>query len=224
MPLVAPAPITALPAPPTTGDPANFDARADAFLGALPAFGQELNRAAAATHANASEATEQMRQDLRAAGDARAAAQASAALAAQHAASASQASHARSWAAGQAWQVNDVVWGVSQPGVLYRCIAAHTGQSTAPEADAAHWVSIGARIAIDPLAGAVRATFERDAQGRVVKVTGLVDGKPQVDTFERDANGRIHKVKSTFDGKTRIETYTRHAQTGQIQTMTAEVV
>ena len=224
MALVAPTPITALPAPPSTSDPANFDERADAFLGALPAFGQELNRAAQTTHANAAEATEQMRQELAAASTARQAAQDAAASAAQHAASASQASHARSWAAGQAWQVNDVVWGVSQPGVLYRCIAAHSGSSTAPEADAAHWVSIGARIALDPLAGPVRATFERDAHGRVLRVTSLVDGKPQVDTFERDANGRIHKVKTTFDGKTRIETYTRHAQTGQIQTMTAEVV
>ena len=183
-----------------------------------------VNAAAQNVYDNARHASEQMADDLRAASDARAAAQASAAQAAQHAASASQASRARSWAAGQAWQVNDVVWGVTQPGVLFRCIAAHSGQNTAPEADAAHWVSIGARIAIDPLAGAVRATFERDAQGRVVKVTGLVDGKPQVDTFERDANGRIHKVKTTFDGKTRTETYTRHAQTGQIQTMTAEVV
>ena len=224
MALTAPTPITALPAPPSTSDPANFDTRADAFLGALPAFGQELNRAAAVTHANASEATEQMRQDLQAASGAKQAAEAAAAQAAQHAASASQASRARSWAAGQAWQVNDVVWGVSQPGVLYRCIAAHAGSSTAPEADAAHWVSIGARIAIDPLAGPVRAQFQRDAQGRITQVVSLVDGKQQVDTFIRDANGRIQKVTSAYDGKTRTETYTRHAQTGQIQTMTAEVV
>jgi hypothetical protein len=36
-------PITALPTPPSTGDPDNFDARADAFLGALPTFQSELN-------------------------------------------------------------------------------------------------------------------------------------------------------------------------------------
>ena len=224
MALTAPTPITALPTPPSSSDPANFDTRADAFLGALPAFGQELNRAAQTTHANATEATEQMRQDLQAASGAKQAAETAAALAAQHAASASQASRARSWAAGQAWQVNDVVWGVTQPGVLYRCIAAHAGSSTAPEADAAHWVSIGARIAIDPLAGPVRATFERDAQGRVVKVTSLTDGKPQVDTFERDAQGLIVKAVTRFDGKTRTESYVRESGSGRVQSMTAEVI
>ena len=35
--------ITALPTPPSTSDPANFDARADAFLAALPDFATELN-------------------------------------------------------------------------------------------------------------------------------------------------------------------------------------
>lgn len=36
-------PITALPTPPSRDDPANFSSRADAFLGALPAFGTEAN-------------------------------------------------------------------------------------------------------------------------------------------------------------------------------------
>jgi hypothetical protein len=38
--------ITPLPTPPSTSDPANFDARADAFLGALPQFATECNAAA----------------------------------------------------------------------------------------------------------------------------------------------------------------------------------
>jgi len=36
-------PITALPTPPSRSDPANFSARGDAFLGALPAFQSEAN-------------------------------------------------------------------------------------------------------------------------------------------------------------------------------------
>ena len=36
-------PITALPTPPSRNDPANFSARGDAFLGALPAFQSEAN-------------------------------------------------------------------------------------------------------------------------------------------------------------------------------------
>lgn len=35
--------ITPLPTPPSTDDPTNFDARADAFLGALPTFATEAN-------------------------------------------------------------------------------------------------------------------------------------------------------------------------------------
>jgi hypothetical protein len=38
-----PTTITALPTPPSTADPANFDTRADAFLGALPTFRTETN-------------------------------------------------------------------------------------------------------------------------------------------------------------------------------------
>lgn len=40
-------PITPLPTPPSTSDPANFDSRADAFLGALPDFATEANALAA---------------------------------------------------------------------------------------------------------------------------------------------------------------------------------
>jgi hypothetical protein len=55
-------PITALPPPPSRTDAANFSARADAFLGALPTFGTEANALAVevngyATNAAASAAT-----------------------------------------------------------------------------------------------------------------------------------------------------------------------
>lgn len=44
--------ITALPTPPIRSDPANFAARADAFLAALPAFADEANALAAAMNLN----------------------------------------------------------------------------------------------------------------------------------------------------------------------------
>ena len=47
--------ITLLPTPPSRQDPANFNVRADAFLGALPNFGTEAN--ALATDVNAKQAT-----------------------------------------------------------------------------------------------------------------------------------------------------------------------
>jgi len=51
-------PITPLPTPvPSTTDPANFAARADAFLGALPAFATEANVLGAQATADASTAT-----------------------------------------------------------------------------------------------------------------------------------------------------------------------
>ena len=43
MAVVAPTPIDALPTPPSTSDPTNFDARGDDFLGALPDFVTEAN-------------------------------------------------------------------------------------------------------------------------------------------------------------------------------------
>lgn len=44
-------PITALPTPPNRQDPSTFDDRADAFLGALPQFGEEANELAAEINA-----------------------------------------------------------------------------------------------------------------------------------------------------------------------------
>jgi hypothetical protein len=48
--------IAALPTPPSRDDPANFAARGDAFLGALPTFRSETNSVASNVYANAVEA------------------------------------------------------------------------------------------------------------------------------------------------------------------------
>lgn len=52
----APTPITPLPTAPSRADPANFPARADAFLGALGTFGTQSNAVAQAGYTNAVEA------------------------------------------------------------------------------------------------------------------------------------------------------------------------
>jgi len=52
----APTPITPLPTAPSRADPANFPARADAFLGQMPSFGTQANALASVTYTNAVEA------------------------------------------------------------------------------------------------------------------------------------------------------------------------
>lgn len=74
----APTPITPLPTAPSRADPANFPARADAFLTALGTFGTQLNAAATVAYNNAVESD----QDASAADSHRIAAAASASAAA----------------------------------------------------------------------------------------------------------------------------------------------
>lgn len=51
-----PAQITALPTPPSTNDPANFNTRADAFLGQMPTFVTEANALASEVSTNTTQA------------------------------------------------------------------------------------------------------------------------------------------------------------------------
>lgn len=53
-------PITALPTPPLSTDPANFAVRSDAFLGALPTFQSELNVLAADVASSAATASSEI--------------------------------------------------------------------------------------------------------------------------------------------------------------------
>lgn len=53
MPVTAPPTVPTLPTPPTTVDPDNFDARSDAFLGALPAFGEAIDQVGQSAYNNA---------------------------------------------------------------------------------------------------------------------------------------------------------------------------
>ena len=73
-----PAQITALPTPPSTNDPANFNTRADAFLGQMPTFVTQANALAAEVNASAASTA----ADRAMAADSQAAAQISASNAA----------------------------------------------------------------------------------------------------------------------------------------------
>lgn len=78
MPIVAPTPVAPLPIPATTMDPANFDARIDAFNSALQgAFQPTMNALATVTHGNAVQA----HADAQVAADAAAAANSAAQMA-----------------------------------------------------------------------------------------------------------------------------------------------
>ena len=58
--------ITALPTPPSRQDPSTFEEKADAFLGALPQFGEEANTLASEVNTNKNlviQASNQVQQD-----------------------------------------------------------------------------------------------------------------------------------------------------------------
>jgi len=129
-------PISALPTPPTRQDPANFNARADAFLAALPTFRAEANALEANVDAREANAIVQANT---------ATAQASAALASAASASASAilaaaSAGAAAWVSGTAYSIGQVVWSpITQ--LIYRRRVAGAG-TTDPSADSANWALV----------------------------------------------------------------------------------
>lgn len=129
-------PISALPTPPTRQDPANFNARADAFLAALPTFRTEANALEANVDAREANAIVQANT---------ATAQASAALASAASASASAIlaaanAGAAAWVSGTTYSIGQVVWSpITQ--LIYRRRVAGAG-TTDPSADSANWALV----------------------------------------------------------------------------------
>lgn len=118
--------ITALPTPPSRSDPANFAARGDAFLGALPTFATEAN--AVASEVNASALAAQISED-------NAEGYAAAAQVAATAASASK------WNAATSYAEGAVVWSPLN-GKAYRRKAPGGVVATDPASDATNWYDV----------------------------------------------------------------------------------
>jgi hypothetical protein len=108
--------IAALPTPPSRSDSANFAARGDAFMAALPTFRSETNTVASNVYANAVEAE----ADASAADASAAAAAAQVALAAAQASAAANSAAAAAasigapqWVSGTTYTAGQVVWSPS---------------------------------------------------------------------------------------------------------------
>lgn len=139
---VTPTPISSLPTPPSRADSANFAARGDAFLGALPTFRTETNAVATNVYNNAVEA------------DADAVAAAASALAAANSASAASASaqaaaistNVAAWVSGQTYAAGASVYSPINF-FTYRRTSSSPGSSTTdPSADATRWQLISGTV------------------------------------------------------------------------------
>ncbi len=154
MAIVAPTPVTAIPADvPSTADPSNFDSRADALLGALPAFQSQVSALGSVTYTNATEAHA-----------AATAASQSESAAAQSAAAAASSSGAPKWVSGQSYTDGFAVYDPAN-GVIYRRVGAGSG-TVSPSNDPTNWRAIGIRTL--PKVNVDTATHTATASTRVV--------------------------------------------------------
>ena len=130
-------PITTLPAAPSRQDPTNFADEADAFLGALPDFGDEANALASYVEGVAGDVDTDA--TAAAASATAAATSASSATAAQTAAEA--AANATLWVSGTTYSAGDVVYSPSTY-FTYRATSGLTS-TVDPATDTANWTLIG---------------------------------------------------------------------------------
>jgi hypothetical protein len=133
MAVTTPPSVTALPTPPSTASPSNFDTRADAFLGALPTFQTETDALAANVYANAADAA----ASATAAQSSEEAAQTSEANAAASMVAAASSAGASLWVSGTGYALGDVRWSPAN-GRVYRRIVAGAG-TTDPSLDGTNW-------------------------------------------------------------------------------------
>jgi hypothetical protein len=133
MAVTVPSQITALPVPPSTSSPTDFDAKADAFLGAFPTFRSEVNTVATQTYDNAVEAQTQASVALSQV----ALATAQVALAENSATQAAAAAGAAKWISGTTYSLGSVVWSPVTY-LIYRRTIAGAG-TTDPSSDTTNW-------------------------------------------------------------------------------------
>ena len=134
-------PITTLPSPPSRQDPANFADEADAFLGALPDFGDEAN--ALASYVDGVAATVDSDAAAAAASaSAAATSETNAANSATAAANSAASAGAVLWVSGTSYSVGYVVYSPTDF-QNYRAITTHSGETTDPSEDDTNWVALG---------------------------------------------------------------------------------
>ena len=174
-------PITTLPAAPSRQDPTNFADEADAFLGALPDFGDEANALGSYLDGVASDVD----TDATAAAASAAAASTSetnAANSATAAANSAASVASGAWSSGASYSVGDVVYSPITY-LSYRAITTHSGETTDPSSDATNWVQLGG---IDGLTATATELNYND-----ITTLGLTEASK---TVTADANGVV-----TFD-------------------------
>jgi len=131
----APPAINALPTPPSTLSPGDFDSRADAFLGALPARATEMNASASATYGNAVYAY-----------DNAVIAQNSAADATSQAAAAAASVNAPAWNISTTYALGAAVYS-TVTGRIYRCTVGGTVGGPDPSAGG-NWSTVKDALAV----------------------------------------------------------------------------
>lgn len=150
-----PTPFTPLSTPPSTSDAANFDSRADTFLGELPTFQTEANDWGTVTYDNAVEAT------------------AAADVAVLSATAAGSYANATTWVSGGNYSLGVSVFSPADS-LLYRCILAAIGRTTDPSTDTSYW-----ERKIQPISGggtgAISALAARTSLGVQAEI-GIVSG------------------------------------------------
>lgn len=131
--------ITALPtpAPASTMSEADFDAAANALLGALPTFVTQANALASDVSDDATTATTQAGIATTKAGEAAA----SAVTAAAAATSASVASNSTLWISAGSYTLGQLVWSPIDF-ETYRAITTHSSVATDPSVDATNWLPV----------------------------------------------------------------------------------
>ena len=202
-------PIPPAPPVPSSLDPeVTFDAQWEAFNRWIADdLRPGVNAAATAVGGDATAAAEAAQQAGASAGDA----QQAAAAAAQAAASAQAAvADVETWVSGGVYTVNKLVWGTAPPydGTVYRATAAHSGQSTPPQDDAAHWVAVGANWSVDPKGDRTHeAVTSTDAAGNITGISFQKSGKPGSDTYTW-TGGLVTQEVTTWNGSTWTTTHT----------------
>lgn len=144
MSVTSPTAITALPTPPSTASPADFDSRADSFLGALPTFTTQSNSLATVNYNNAVDC--QTNAGL---------AQTAASNAASAAATAVAASGAAAWVSGTTYSVGAAVYSPVNR-LIYRRLIAGAG-TTDPSADGTNWIGIDTSLSVIVVTGTTQA-------------------------------------------------------------------